>query len=321
MPSIKFTYGAICLAILGAMLYAKPTLAQIDSSAQHNIIYHLAAYRDYLLTQNAGQVTALRKLATKWESQPAALAKLGSWVQNILQAKAVYNAPPSYILKKISQSYPYLESITSLTAEEIELLSANSHLLDMVVMDLLDNKYPYKIVNADHLIEELSLYDIKKGDKVAEIGAGNGSFATLLSLVQDSITIYANELDQELITYISQKIDYIAPLQPRSSILLVKGATKSTHLEHIKVDKIIVKNTFHHFKYKKEMLRAIRKSMHPNSRLFITEPVRDYDLTNNCKKIMYIDAIKNEIAKSNIFRIVREYPFGRQVILVLTPLT
>ncbi|HRI32986.1 MAG TPA: hypothetical protein PLD02_04485, partial [Saprospiraceae bacterium] len=51
-----------------------------------------------------------------------------------------------------------------------------------------------------------------------------------------------------------------------------KGSSTSTGMEDSTFDKIIIRNTFHHFRKKDKMLQSIMKSMNDETELIILEP-------------------------------------------------
>lgn len=58
-----------------------------------------------------------------------------------------------------------------------------------------------------------------------------------------------------------------------SQVHLVKGQKKSTGLEGQQLDKIIIRDSFHHFKKKSKMLASIKKSLKDTGELFVVESV------------------------------------------------
>src|SRR3989344_686028 len=48
--------------------------------------------------------------------------------------------------------------------------------------------------------EIIKFFDFKKGDVIADIGAGEGKYEGAFSLLFDSITFYSQDIDKELLT-------------------------------------------------------------------------------------------------------------------------
>ena len=63
---------------------------------------------------------------------------------------------------------------------------------------------------------------------------------------------------------------------------LVQGEITSTNLEGLDLDKIIIRQSFHHFSRKKEMLSSISKSLKPDGRLYVLEATKDHP-DNYCR--------------------------------------
>ena len=76
-------------------------------------------------------------------------------------------------------------------------------------------------------------------------------------------------------------------LQASNKFHVIKGAKKSTNFEGNNLDVILVRDAFHHFSAKKRMLKSIKKSMHPEGRVIVSEHVIESTLPDDrCSKIM-----------------------------------
>ena len=78
-------------------------------------------------------------------------------------------------------------------------------MVDLIAYEVLNYKYPFRIIPNQDLFDEIAFYDIQQNDIIAEIGAGNGVFSQFLSMLGKPITIYINEIDKDALNYIAAK--------------------------------------------------------------------------------------------------------------------
>jgi ubiquinone/menaquinone biosynthesis C-methylase UbiE len=118
-------------------------------------------------------------------------------------------------------------------------------------------------------------FEFKKHDVVAEVGANNGQNIAGLSLLADSITFYAEDInakslnEKNLKNAIDKCSKYKSP--QTNSFKLQIGTEKETFLPDHTFDKIILSSTFHEFTYMNEMLSDIHKKLKSDGKLYILE--------------------------------------------------
>lgn len=124
---------------------------------------------------------------------------------------------------------------------------------------------------------ELKKYNFKNGDKILEIGSGNFDFARNMIRKLKNSEIYLNDIDTNPLNhmYLTLQLDrklikkYIG--KRHNKVYLIKGTEKSTGVENIIFDKIIVRNALHCFSEKELMLESIKKSMDENTIVIIND--------------------------------------------------
>ncbi len=52
---------------------------------------------------------------------------------------------------------------------------------DLIRLKILKGRSPFMIIDSDNICEEITLYDISKGDKIGEIGAGRGDISLIIA--------------------------------------------------------------------------------------------------------------------------------------------
>lgn len=133
--------------------------------------------------------------------------------------------------------------------------------------------------------EDVAIYDIKKGDVIADVGAASGWLEGALSVLVDSVTFYIQDIDtnyanqKELDKVVSYYSKFRETLQTNSFHLIIGTMTK-TNLPDGSFDKVILHNTFHELAYKKKILDDLSEKLKPGGKIIIQE-----GMSNNHKKV------------------------------------
>lgn len=115
------------------------------------------------------------------------------------------------------------------------------------------------------LIEALA---VKPGMVVADVGAGSGYHAFLLSpLVGEKGKILASDIQPQMIKMIEDK----AKKESVENIKTVKGTTKDPKLPAAGVDLIIMVDVYHEFEFPFEMVEKMIAALKPDGRLVFVE--------------------------------------------------
>jgi len=124
--------------------------------------------------------------------------------------------------------------------------------------------------------KEVKAYEFKPGDTIADIGAGSGYFEKVLSMYRDNLVVYATDIMPGVLTSLSAKLEELR-LNDNKNIEYntVLGQSKSTLLPFKTFDKVIVRNTFHHFSYPDEMLQNCREVLKDRGKLYIVDILVD----------------------------------------------
>lgn len=118
--------------------------------------------------------------------------------------------------------------------------------------------------------------DLKKGDIITEIGAGDGINIGVMSMVYDSVTFVAQDIDTKVLndkTYnkIIKKYTKYRQTPQTNKFEKVIGTMTSTNLTDNKFDELLIVNSFHDFDKQEEMLEDIYKKLKPNGRFILLE--------------------------------------------------
>ncbi len=153
---------------------------------------------------------------------------------------------------------------------------------------LLEEKYPFKIIVDSTLVDELTFYQIKTTDRIAEVGAGMGNFAILINLLYPNNELYINEIGAFQTMALTKGFDHY---MDTSNVSIIEGTTRSTMLPKYYFDKVILRNSFHHMSRKKPMLKSLIANLKKEGVLYIAEGLEE--LGFSCSKSI----TKKEILK------------------------
>jgi len=118
--------------------------------------------------------------------------------------------------------------------------------------------------NVSTLIKNMS---IDSEDIVADIGAGSGYHTFRMALKAQKGFIYAIDIQEEMLSEISSRINkgYLKNIAP------ILGNETNINLAENSVDKILLVDVYHEFKYPFEMMKSIKKALRSNGKIFIIE--------------------------------------------------
>lgn len=122
--------------------------------------------------------------------------------------------------------------------------------------------------------KEFVVYDFHPNEIIADIGAGRGKIEVALNILYDSLTIYTEDIDSIRLMKIPHAIAYSEKFRSspsHNSIIPILGTYTKTTLPPNTFDKIIVRETFHHFSQPDSMLNDIYRIMKKEGKLFVFE--------------------------------------------------
>ena len=122
----------------------------------------------------------------------------------------------------------------------------------------------------------LKYIEIRKGEKIASVGAQAGNLEVLLSLYTDSIEWTLEDIDtsclnQQMADRVLQYNLQLANKTINSSFRLVLGTETQTNLPDHYYDRVLLLNTYHEMSDQKPMLADIHRALKPGGRLVVNE--------------------------------------------------
>lgn len=152
--------------------------------------------------------------------------------------------------------------------------------------------------------EILSHLPVKKGDAIADVGAGTGQFESSLSeLVGPGGKIYAIDVAPAFIPYMKKRFKN----EGLKNVEVIKGEGQTTTLPKKSVDLVLVIDTYHHFDYPKEMLKDFGKILRDQGHLVIIDFRRGPEARDWVNEHMHLtrEDIINEVSRLG-FKFIRE---------------
>jgi precorrin-6B methylase 2 len=102
---------------------------------------------------------------------------------------------------------------------------------------------------------------------VADIGAGTGFYTFRIARLVPKGKVYAVELQDELIKYLSNKKNQ----SHTGNIEIIKGDTLRVNLPDSSVDLAFMVDVYHELSYPKEIIRSISRSLKPSGKILLIE--------------------------------------------------
>lgn len=124
--------------------------------------------------------------------------------------------------------------------------------------------------------------NFKKGDIIADIGAGNGSVEAMLSIFHDSLTFYIQDIDtsvcnQKTINEVIKFYEEVKKIPFTNSYIIVSGSDDKTNLPDNTFDKILVLWTYQYFKNPHSIMSDLKQKLKSDGLLYIANPDIDYE--------------------------------------------
>ncbi|MFK7807090.1 MAG: class I SAM-dependent methyltransferase [Saprospiraceae bacterium] len=283
----------VLVFICTLVMFCPPVMAQdtIPKEQLNNWIIKLTDYRSYLLRKNPKATMELKVRLDKWNETGASKKEQQDFALNVVKVSVVNQQSMKRISKEVEKYIPNSKILPTFCEADYTILNENSELLNLVFLGVLNDRYPFSINSKTSFFTEFNAYDISPTDRIGEIGAGTGTFSLMLNKLEPKAEIFVNELWISFLEYVEMVAEEQAAFYDLSKMKLVKGRVKSTKMEGFGLDKIIIRNTFHHFTKPEKMLSSIKQSLNENGVLYILETMD------------FLTTVDTEILKScSIFR-------------------
>ena len=134
----------------------------------------------------------------------------------------------------------------------------------------------------------LDTINFKKGEIIADVGAGNGYLEGMLSLFNDSLTFYIQDIDTSICN--QKKVDEVVNFYKRlkekpftNKFYVVNGSDVESNLPNETFDKIFMILTYQYLKYPQVFMTDIKQKLKSDGRMYIINPDVPNDLSISLK--------------------------------------
>jgi len=124
--------------------------------------------------------------------------------------------------------------------------------------------------------------EFRKGEIIADIGAGNGYIEAMLSMFHDSLTIYIQDIDTSVCnqTAIDEVVDFYQEVNDRpftNKFIVVNGTDTDTNLPDSTFDKILMLWTYSYLKEPYVFIKDVRDNLKDDGLFYVINPTQDED--------------------------------------------
>ena len=122
----------------------------------------------------------------------------------------------------------------------------------------------------------------RRGEIIADIGAGNGYIEAMLSMFHDSITFYIQDIDTSVCneSAINEVVDFYQDVNGRpftNRFIVVNGTDTETNLPDSTFDKILMLWTYQYLKKPKVFIKDVRDNLKGDGLFYVINPSQDED--------------------------------------------
>jgi ubiquinone/menaquinone biosynthesis C-methylase UbiE len=179
------------------------------------------------------------------------------------------------------------------------------------------------LVRSEREMEEapdaaLDAIGLKKGDVVADIGAGVGYFTwRMAERVGPAGKVYANDIQPPMLEQLRKNV----AARGLANVVPVLGVEDDPKLPEGKLDMALLVDVYHEFSKPQKMLARIREALKPSGRLILLEYRKeDPSVPIRLEHKMTVKEVRAEIEPEG-FRFEKSLePLPRQHILIFRPL-
>lgn len=196
--------------------------------------------------------------------------------------------------EEFSQDKYFKTLLDSIEFIEVQLLVENKELVDLMAEGILSDSFPHPIAVESVIFEEIGYYNFNKNECIAEIGVGLGGFSLLVAFQERFKNLYITELDKQNVDFLDYRFNNLPDHIPQENIFAIKGKKRNTKLPKDAFNKIIIRNTFHHFDQAEKMVKSIHKNLFDNGFLYVME-YKWEDEEHVCPRVLSQSEIINSI--------------------------
>ena len=136
----------------------------------------------------------------------------------------------------------------------------------------------------------VDIIKFKKGEIIADIGAGNGYIEAMLSIYNDSLTFYIQDIDTSVCNQITidEVVDFYQEVNGRpftNKFIVVNGTDTETNLPDSTFDKILMLRTYQYLKEPRKFIMEVRENLKDDGLFYVINPqYDDYENLNSLRQ-------------------------------------
>jgi len=143
----------------------------------------------------------------------------------------------------------------------------------------LDNIKDIKKLLSEKCVDTISF---RRGEVVADIGAGNGYLEAMLSIFHDDLTFYIQDINPSVCNpnTVREAVDFYQEVNGRpftNNFIAVNGTDTDTNLPDQYFDKILMLWTYQYLKKPREFISDLRRNLKNDGLLYVINPDEDYE--------------------------------------------
>ena len=128
----------------------------------------------------------------------------------------------------------------------------------------------------------LDTIEFRRGETIADIGAGNGYIEAMLSMFHDSLTIYIQDIDTSVCNQsaINEVVNFYQEINRRpftNKFIVVNGTDVDTNLPDSTFDKILMLWTYSYLKEPEMFIKDVRNNLKDDGLFYVINPQQDED--------------------------------------------
>ncbi|MFO7669018.1 MAG: class I SAM-dependent methyltransferase [Bacteroidales bacterium] len=130
----------------------------------------------------------------------------------------------------------------------------------------------------------------KKGEIIADIGAGNGYIEAMLSIYYDSLTFYIQDIDttvcnQKTVDEVVKFYEEVNGKPFTNKFIVVNGTDTETNLPDSTFDKILMLSTYQYLKEPKKFILDVREKLKDDGLFYVINTQSDdYEYLNTIRQ-------------------------------------
>jgi ubiquinone/menaquinone biosynthesis C-methylase UbiE len=247
-----------------------------DILSQQQFILGCAAYRQKVIHDLEEVLTEFVNLSNAM-AQVSANPQAHSAVKEMVFKSSMMDNHDMTVLYDGARSFGLLDSIERSAYKN--WLGENEYPIMefqfLISNGIIEVERPYILGNLKDLWREFQFYNVKANMTIADIGAGNGVITFIMLESGLPLNLVMTEIDEDFLTILKTKIVKYSSRNELSSISLIRGTDKDLGFYELNVDRILLREVYHHLVDPQSILKDISLHLKPGGYLILKESTKE----------------------------------------------